>query len=77
MRHPDGTLEAVVAAVPFLRDRDLKFSQAGESGSERIERLKEALTGYFQGMGALAAPFTGAGVPVMAMGHLCRRRRSF
>ncbi len=70
LRHPDGTLEAVVAAVPFLRDRDLKFSQAGESGSERIERLKEALTGYFQGMGALVAPFTGAGVPVMAMGHL-------
>lgn len=70
LRHPDGTLEAVVAAVPFLRDRDLKYSQAGESGSERIERLKEALTGYFQEMGTLAAPFAGAGVPVIAMGHL-------
>ncbi|MBK6948679.1 MAG: exonuclease SbcCD subunit D C-terminal domain-containing protein [Haliscomenobacter sp.] len=68
--HPDGRLEAIVAAVPFLRDRDLKFSQAGESGSERIERLKEALTGYFQEMGALSAPFAGSGVPVIAMGHL-------
>ncbi len=70
LRNPNGLLEAVIAAVPFLRDRDLKFSLAGETGSERIERLKEALAGFFQEMGALVSPYSGSGVPVIAMGHL-------
>ena len=30
LKDSEGELELVVAAVPFLRDRDLRFSQAGE-----------------------------------------------
>ena len=39
----DGNLELVVAAVPFLRDRDLRFSQAGEGSYERLQRVREGM----------------------------------
>lgn len=71
LRNESGELEAVVAAVPFLRDRDLRSSVAGESGLERIERLRAGLRQYYQEVGqALADRYGEAGVPCIAMGHL-------
>lgn len=70
LRNEAGILEGVVAAVPFLRDRDLKYSIAGENGQERIERLRKALADYFEQMGALAEPHRHAGVPILTTGHL-------
>lgn len=37
----------VVAAVPYLRDRDLRKSAAGESYTTKIEQIKQGLRGYF------------------------------
>ncbi|HZW77464.1 MAG TPA: exonuclease subunit SbcD [Flavobacteriaceae bacterium] len=37
----------VVAAVPFLRDRDIRKSIAGETYATKIEQLKEGLRTYF------------------------------
>lgn len=37
----------VVAAVPFLRDRDIRKSAAGENYRTKIEQIKEGLRNYF------------------------------
>lgn len=70
LRDEAGELEAVVAAVPFLRDRDLRYGVAGETGAERIERIREGLRRYYRNMGELATVYEAAGVPLIAMGHL-------
>lgn len=66
----DGELEAVIAAVPFLRDKDLRFSYAGESGDERVERLRAGLLKHFTDLGKLMEKYTAQDIPILATGHL-------
>lgn len=71
LRDSNGQLEALVAAVPFLRDRDLRFASPGEMAEDRILALREALASYFQQIGNAARAVEGAAnVPVLAMAHL-------
>ncbi|NRB65565.1 MAG: exonuclease SbcCD subunit D C-terminal domain-containing protein [Saprospiraceae bacterium] len=65
-----GKVEAVVAAVPFLRDRDLRYSQAGETGTERIEQIKLGLKNHYTAVGKCVEPFAQKDVPILATGHL-------
>ncbi len=66
-----GRLMAVVAAVPFLRDRDLHFSVSGEGGTGRIERIKEGIRRHYEELGALVEErYAKAGAPLIATGHL-------
>jgi exonuclease SbcD len=37
----------VVCAVPFLRDRDLRLSMAGETPDERQFRIRESIAGHY------------------------------
>lgn len=39
--------QVVVAAVPFLRDKDIRNAAAGESYSDKIEQIREGITSYF------------------------------
>ena len=70
LRDDQDRLEAVVAAVPFLRDRDLKSSIAGESAADRVQHLRKALAAYFEALGEQAKAFEPAGVPILCTGHL-------
>jgi len=65
-----GKLEAVVAAVPFLRDRDIRASQVGESGQERIERIRMGIVQHYEKMGDLAQTYRDQAVPLIVTGHL-------
>jgi exonuclease SbcD len=38
----------VVAAVPFLRDKDIRKSTPGESYEDKMEQIKEGLKAYFE-----------------------------
>lgn len=68
---PDGCIKALVAAVPFLRDRDLRQAVPNETGPDRIAMVREALGGYFQAIGEEAAVRSAQlDIPVIAMGHL-------
>lgn len=67
---PKGALEAVVAAVPFLRDRDIRASQIGESGQERIERIRLGIAQHYDKMGQLAQAYRDHEVPLIVTGHL-------
>lgn len=70
LRDQDDQAELVVAAVPFLRDRDLRISRVGESSQSRQERLQLGLTEHYEQLAELAEPYQQQGVPVIAMGHL-------
>ncbi len=70
LRTDSGQLEAVVAAVPFLRERDLRATIPGESGPERLVRIREAIQDYFSKVGEHALGFQEENVPILCMAHL-------
>jgi exonuclease SbcD len=61
--------EVVVAAVPFLRERDLRQAAPGESALEAHTAVREAIRARYAAVRAAAAE-VAAGRPVVAMGHL-------
>ncbi len=62
--------QAVVAAVPFLRDRDLKAAISGESADERIDRIKAGIKIHYQKAAEAMDNYKEDGIPLLAMGHL-------
>jgi len=40
--------KVVIAAVPYLRDKDIRNANAGESYSDKIEQIKNGLANYFE-----------------------------
>lgn len=70
LRDSTGRLEAVVAAVPFLRDGDLRASVTGEGGADRMEQIKKAILEHYRALAAACETHRNAGVPVIATGHL-------
>jgi DNA repair protein SbcD/Mre11 len=65
-----GEPEAIVAAVPFLRDRDLRTSVAGETGSQRIGKIREGIKAHYEAVGAVCEHYRDLDVPILATGHL-------
>jgi exonuclease SbcD len=70
LKDENGDLELVVAGVPFLRDRDLRFSQAGEGSYERLQRVREGMAEHYRQIGLLVEPYREAKIPLIATGHL-------
>jgi exonuclease SbcD len=61
----------LVAAVPYLRDKDLKYSIAGESPEDRKQRMRSAILTHYQDIGAAVEARRGnTKVPILATGHL-------
>jgi len=59
----------VIAAVPFLRDRDIRKSVAGETYNDKIEQIRDGLKTYFENVNAhYSANYEG--LPFVIMGHL-------
>ncbi|MBD1397071.1 exonuclease SbcCD subunit D C-terminal domain-containing protein [Pontibacter sp. JH31] len=70
LRDQDGKLELVVCAVPFLRDRDVRLSVAGESYEEREQRIKQGIAAHYAAFVPHVQPYKTQAIPVVAMGHL-------
>ncbi|NJK82443.1 MAG: exonuclease subunit SbcD [Saprospiraceae bacterium] len=70
LKDKHGKLEAVVAAVPFLRDKDLKTSISGETALERIAAIRQALRQHYQDIGEKVASYRPLNIPILATGHL-------
>jgi len=70
LKNEKGEPEAVVAAVPFLRDQDLRKAVPGEAGQERIERIREGIRLHYWNIGELAKQYRNSNIPLLAMGHL-------
>lgn len=60
----------VIAAVPFLRDRDLRSGHLGQSAEDIQQALRDGLRQTYANVADAAAPWKERGVPVVAMGHL-------
>jgi len=64
-----GNIEAVVAAIPFLRNNDVQSAEVAKTYEERLENLKNAIANYYTQAAELAKS-NFPGVPCIAMGHL-------
>ncbi len=63
-------LQLVVCAVPFLRDKDVRLSIAGESYADMEARLKKGICAHYNSLKEHVAPYKAKGIPVIATGHL-------
>ncbi|NUN99844.1 MAG: exonuclease SbcCD subunit D C-terminal domain-containing protein [Saprospiraceae bacterium] len=61
---------AVVAAVPFLRDRDLRQGGVAANGFDRVTRVREGIVQHYQQLAVLAEPYRQYEIPILATGHL-------
>ena len=73
LRDADGRPELIVCAVPYLRDRDIRRAEAGETCEDKDRKLVDGIRDHYRQMGELAlAKRTELGVnlPIIATGHL-------
>lgn len=61
--------DAVIAAVPFLRERDLRLAAAGEANSDVQAQVRAAIRSHYAGQ-LEDARALAKGKPLIAMGHL-------
>jgi exonuclease SbcD len=66
----EDKIEAIIAAVPFLRDQDLRRSTIGEGEMERYEKVQKGLINHYNQVGELVKPYEKYNVPIIATGHL-------
>jgi len=73
LRSRDGAPELVVCAVPYLRDRDIRAVEAGESIEDKERKLVEGIRRHYAEVAAAAEQRRaelGADIPIVATGHL-------
>jgi exonuclease SbcD len=73
LRDSDGKPKLIVCAVPYLRDRDIRRAEAGETYEDKGRKLVEGIRDHYRQMGELAVAKRaelGGGIPIIAMGHL-------
>ncbi len=73
----EGKPEAIVCAVPYLRDRDIRSVEPGETLEDKNIKLAEGIQSHYEEVCSLAVEeqkrFTLDGfptIPIIAMGHL-------
>lgn len=69
IRLVNGSSDAVVAAVPYLRDSDLRQSISGQTYEDRVEAVRMGIRNHYERI----VDFCHSDyrdVPVLAMGHL-------
>ena len=64
-----GDVEAVVAAIPFLRNKDLQSEEVAKTYEERVQNLKNAIANYYAEAAEIAQT-NYPEIPCIAMGHL-------
>jgi exonuclease SbcD len=73
LRDPEGAAELLVCAVPYLRDRDLRRAEAGESPEDKERKLAEGIQRHYAAVVEAALQLNvllPQPVPVVGMGHL-------
>ncbi len=66
--NPSGDLLAVVAAVPFLRDRDIRVSVSGAQAADRNASIQEGIRSVYDRIAVACQSFSQ--IPIIATGHL-------
>jgi len=69
----EGDPALIVCGVPYLRDRDVRTAEAGESIEEKRVRLHAGISNHYQDVCKVAERYsqsTDSKVPILATGHL-------
>ena len=69
----EGRPSLIVCAVPYLRDRDIRLSEPGESIEDKTRKMEEGVQAHYRQVIGLARKKHGhitGQVPIVAMGHL-------
>ncbi len=73
LKDSHGEAELIVCAVPYLRDRDIRSVEAGETPEDKERKLIEGIRGHYALVAEQAQDILNGlekPVPVIAMGHL-------
>ena len=73
LRNEQDAPELIVCAVPYLRDRDIRVAEAGESVEDKERKLIDGIRTHYAAVAALAEQKReelGVDIPIVAMGHL-------
>lgn len=62
--------ELVVCGIPFLRDKDIRKSIAGESFTDRAKAISKGIENYYHKIAKLTNHYKAKNIPVIATGHL-------
>ena len=68
-----GRPELIVCAVPYLRDRDIRRAEAGETFGDKGRKLVDGIRDHYRQVGEAALATRaerGGNLPIVAMGHL-------
>lgn len=68
-----GDPELIVCAVPYLRDRDIRVAEAGESIQDKEDKLLQGIRQHYATVAGRAEQLRqelGADIPIIGMGHL-------
>jgi exonuclease SbcD len=68
-----GKVGAILCAIPFIRQRDVLQSKAGQSGAEKQQAMQQAIASYYQACYQKAEQMRdkyGKALPIIATGHL-------
>ncbi|NCC76852.1 MAG: exonuclease subunit SbcD [Clostridia bacterium] len=72
LRDASGEPEAIVCAVPYLHDRDLRTVEAGESIEDKNAKLAEGIRQHYETVCQIAEALRQetSAIPIIATGHL-------
>ncbi len=72
IRNKQGTLQAVVAAVPFLRDKDIRYNQVAMDNETRNRAIAESIYNHYAEIAQIIKQkgYAERNIPLIATGHL-------
>ncbi|TQL14951.1 exodeoxyribonuclease I subunit D [Zymomonas mobilis] len=73
LRNEQDIPELIVCAVPYLRDRDIRVAEAGESIEDKERKLIDSIRNHYAAVATLAEQKREelhANIPIIGMGHL-------
>jgi len=72
LKDAEGNIEAIVCAVPFLRDKDVRLVETGESIVDKSQNLINGIAKHYQQIGEIVVEklIEANNVPIIGMGHL-------
>lgn len=72
LNNTEGETEAIVCAVPFLRDRDVRIAEEGEQPDDKSLNLQKGIANHYREIVQIARNLQGdkKHIPIIGMGHL-------
>lgn len=73
LRNEQNNPELIVCAVPYLRDKDIRVAEAGESVEDKEKKLIDGIRSHYTTVAHLAEQKRnelGVDIPIVGMGHL-------